>query len=121
VHRLNVKVNELLKPEAEQRDHKAFAGRLSEEKALEAASTLISEMVVFSISAAALVLEVHRGRKKEAEKESVREEHLRQIIRTEVESVHRRIDELERARGQGQELPSLLPHWVRNSLWRSRG
>lgn len=55
VHRINVRLNQALKPEREQHEHKTFAGRLSDERATELFSSTISEFVVYCLTGSAIV------------------------------------------------------------------
>ncbi|KAJ7545790.1 hypothetical protein O6H91_08G010300 [Diphasiastrum complanatum] len=76
---------------------------LDEEKAVQAASDLLGESVVFVIAGAAVIFEVSRNARSEARKEEARKHELQdlrnkdeQLLR-QIEMVNQRLDELEKA------------------------
>ncbi|KAK1424754.1 hypothetical protein QVD17_20092 [Tagetes erecta] len=81
---------------------------LNEEKAVQAAGDLISELFVFSVAGLALVFEVQRNARSEAKKEEARKQELEILRRRdedlakEVECLNQKIQELEElAKGKG--------------------
>ncbi|KAL8249443.1 hypothetical protein R6Q59_006311 [Mikania micrantha] len=76
---------------------------LDEEKAVQAAGDLISELFVFSVAGAALIFEVQRSSRSEAKKEEARRLEM-EILRQRDETL---ADELERLKQKIQELEHL--------------
>ncbi|KAI3718986.1 hypothetical protein L6452_19872 [Arctium lappa] len=81
---------------------------LNEEKAVQAAGDLISELFVFTVAGAALVFEVHRSSRSEAKKEELRRQEMEVMkqrdedLAKEVESLKQKLQELEQlAKGKG--------------------
>lgn len=81
---------------------------LNEEKAVQAAGDLISELFVFTVAGAALVFEVQRSARSEAKKEEVRKQELEVMrqrdedLAKELESLKQKLQELEQlAKGKG--------------------
>nr|XP_043624892.1 OPA3-like protein [Erigeron canadensis] len=81
---------------------------LNEEKAVQAAGDLISELFVFSVATAALIFEVQRSARSEAKKEEARRQEFEVMrqrdedLAKEVESLKQKLEELEQlAKGKG--------------------
>ncbi|GLT41062.1 hypothetical protein SLA2020_151520 [Shorea laevis] len=81
---------------------------LNEEKAIQAAAELLGELFVFSVAGAAVIFEVQRSARSEAQKEELRKQELEAMkqrddeLSREVEVLKLKLNELEKlARGQG--------------------
>ncbi|XP_024987918.1 OPA3-like protein [Cynara cardunculus var. scolymus] len=81
---------------------------LNEEKAVQAAGDLISELFVFAVAGAALVFEVQRSSRSEAKKEELRRQEMEVMkqrdedLAEEVECLKQKLQELEQlAKGKG--------------------
>ncbi|XP_071736163.1 OPA3-like protein [Rutidosis leptorrhynchoides] len=81
---------------------------LNEEKAVQAAGDLISELFVFSVATGALIFEVQRSARSEAKKEEVRRQEMEVMrqrdedLAKEVECLKQKLQELEQlAKGKG--------------------
>ncbi|KAI3764970.1 hypothetical protein L2E82_14988 [Cichorium intybus] len=81
---------------------------LNEEKAVQAAGDLISELFVFSVAGVALIFEVQRSARSEAKKEEVRKQELEEMrqrdedLAKEVECLKQKLEEIEQlAKGKG--------------------
>ncbi|KAJ9563190.1 hypothetical protein OSB04_008350 [Centaurea solstitialis] len=81
---------------------------LNEEKAVQAAGDLISELFVFTVAGAAVIFEVQRSSRSEAKKEELRRQEMEVMkqrdedLAKEVESLKQKLQELEQlAKGKG--------------------
>eukprot|EP00803_Ostreobium_quekettii_P007286 evm.model.scf_633.5 EVM.evm.TU.scf_633.5 scf_633:54645-55341(+) len=76
IHRVEVRMSR----GAEGKNGKAFIGDMTEEKAMELASRLVSEGFVFTVGAAAVVWEYNRSRSKALEERALEQSSQDQIV-----------------------------------------
>ncbi|KAL3690014.1 hypothetical protein R1sor_016323 [Riccia sorocarpa] len=81
---------------------------LDEEKAIQAASDFVGELVVFSIGGGLLIFEVQRSARSEARKEEARKHEI-ETLRAEVTDLTKRLEELEKTMKGGRGISSWLP------------